>query len=106
MRTEIYPESPGWKTDATETSRAAALAVKPDAATLRAKCYDVLKVSAQTADEVAEILGLSVLSVRPRISELNKQFKIEATKFRRKNASGNSAVVWCVPGTLAQGDLL
>jgi predicted ArsR family transcriptional regulator len=49
-----------------------------------------------TADEVAKDLNLSVLSVRPRVSELNRTGKIEQTGGRRKNDSGMTATVWRV----------
>tara|TARA_A200000159_G_scaffold60004_1_gene55594 strand:+ start:170 stop:400 length:231 start_codon:yes stop_codon:yes gene_type:complete len=49
-----------------------------------------------TADEIAFHLNLSILSIRPRISELNTLGMIEKTGERRKNESGNSAHVWRV----------
>ena len=101
-----YPEVPGVKTHETETSQQAANSIKPTAATLRDKCYAALKGAAMTSDEVAENLSMSILAIRPRISELNAMRKIEATVFRRKNASGKKAVVWCAVQTATQGDLL
>lgn len=103
---ETYPHAPGWKIDDVETSREAAQSVKQDAKTLRAKCYEVLKGAAMTADEVAELLGASVLSVRPRVSELRAQFKIEATEKRRCNVSGKKAVVWRAKIAAVQQELL
>ena len=47
-----------------------------------------------TADEIAADLGESVLSIRPRVSELHRLGMIEKTKVRRRNASGMSASVW------------
>jgi predicted ArsR family transcriptional regulator len=47
-----------------------------------------------TADEIAMDLNLSVLSVRPRVSELNRNGEIEQTGTRRKNESGMTATVW------------
>ena len=52
------------------------------------------RLAAMTADEVAELLGESVLSVRPRVSELKAQGRVEATTKRRCNVSGKTAVVW------------
>jgi len=46
-----------------------------------------------TADELAEHLGASILSVRPRCSELIAAGKIKASGNRRKNHSGKSADV-------------
>lgn len=59
-----------------------------------------------TADEVAELLGESVLSVRPRVSELKVQGKVEATTKRRCNVSHKTAVVWRAVRALEQDDLL
>lgn len=50
-----------------------------------------------TADEVAYLMGksgLEILSVRPRITELVKQDKIEDSGIRRLNDSGKKAIVW------------
>jgi len=47
-----------------------------------------------TADEIANDLNLSVLSVRPRVSELKRTGKIKQTGARRKNESGMTATVW------------
>jgi len=41
-----------------------------------------------TADEAATYLGLSVLAVRPRVTELKNQGKLVLTGLRRRNASG------------------
>lgn len=49
-----------------------------------------------TADEIAEIVGETVLAIRPRLSELKKLGKIEPTGERGKNASGQSAHRWRV----------
>jgi len=92
-----YPASPGFKENT--TSKEAAEAVAPDAATMRASALFYLGQNYPggfTADEVASGLGLSVLSIRPRISELNNAGKIERTGERRKNQSGHSAIVWRV----------
>jgi hypothetical protein len=94
MDATTYPESPGWKSDDTETSREAAKSMAIPAKTLRDKCHAALKGSAMTADEVAELIGASVLSVRPRVSELKAQGKVEATAKRRCNVSKKTAVVW------------
>ena len=49
-----------------------------------------------TPDEIAERLGLSILSVRPRFSELNRLGLIEQTSEKRSNNSGHRAGVWRV----------
>ena len=98
---ENYPNSPGLK--AAGTSQEAAAAVAEDAELLREQCLMLLQQFDLTADEIAEMLRKSVLSVRPRVSELHTRkevFKAAAVKegqtifVRRKNASGMSAQVW------------
>lgn len=89
---EKYPHTPGWKK--VGTSSEAAHAVKSKAATLREKVLRVLSFAALTADEVAQRIDESVLSVRPRLSELSARGMIEETGQRRRNASGKMAAVW------------
>ena len=97
---------PGVKTHATETSQQAANAMKPSAATLRDKCHAALKGARMTSDEVASLLGCSILAIRPRISELVALNKVVATTERRANESGKKAVVWRAVESFKQGDLL
>lgn len=94
MNSQVYPSAPGWKTESVETSRQAAFSVKAEARTVRANCLAALRGAAMTADEVADLLTLSVLTVRPRVAELKTQGLVEATVERRLNVSGKSAVVW------------
>jgi|TARA_Y100000034_G_C6631227_1_gene275578 predicted ArsR family transcriptional regulator len=47
-----------------------------------------------TADEAAEIAGVTVLAMRPRFSELHKAGKIADAGERRPSASGKTATVW------------
>src|SRR5437879_1891848 len=90
----IYPNAPGFKVSG--PSEQAAEAISGTANKMRAA---VLAQLAQypggaTADEVAKDLDLSVLSVRPRVSELKRIGKIKQTGARRKNESGMNATVW------------
>jgi predicted ArsR family transcriptional regulator len=90
----IYPDAPGFK--AAGPSEDAAKVISGKAARLRAM---VLKQIAKcpagaTADEIAHNLGLSILSIRPRVSELNRAGEIRSTDMRRKNESGMTATVW------------
>ena len=90
----IYPAAPGFKVPG--PSEQAAKTMTGKAARMRAT---VLAQIAQysggvTADEIAKDLNLSVLSVRPRVSELKRNGEIEQTGARRKNESGMSATVW------------
>ena len=90
----IYPDAPGFKTSG--PSEHAAQAIGTTASKLRAAVLAQFAAypGGATADEVAKDLNLSVLSVRPRVSELNRTGKIEQTGGRRKNNSGMTATVW------------
>ena len=62
---DVYPHSPGYKVGG--TSRRAAEAIKPDK---------------------------SVLSIRPRVSELHRLGLVHETGERRRNESGHRAAVY------------
>ena len=87
-----YPNQPGYKVSGTSEDAAAAIA--EHAPTLRQRVLDIFATREWTADEAAEHLGESVLSVRPRLSELNRMGLIVQTGHRRINNSGMSANVW------------
>lgn len=96
MTQHFYPSEPGSK-EKGGTSAEAAATVAPDAATLRGQVLAALiELGPMTADEIAARLRLSVLSVRPRVSELLAQQRIERTGERRQNVSGMNAAVWRV----------
>lgn len=65
---------------------------------VRERCLAALTDAALTADEIAERTGDSILTVRPRVTELAKAGKIVKTPLRRPNSSGKMAAVWMVPG--------
>jgi transcription initiation factor IIE alpha subunit len=96
MEDKSYPFSPG--SQKVDTSIEAAELIKEGADTIRRKVFDVIvnkgNVGA-TADEVAELLSLSSFTVRPRVTELFKQGKIER-RDKRKNNSGRLAYVYVV----------
>ena len=87
-----YPHFPGWKD--TLPSLEAAVKMSPKAETLRNKVYQALKTKSMTADETADLLGESILAIRPRFSELKKMRLIADSGARRRNASGCRATVW------------
>jgi predicted ArsR family transcriptional regulator len=92
----VYPDAPGFKASgpseqAAETMRGTANKMRAAVLAQIAKCP-----GGATADEIANALGLSILSVRPRVSELNRTGKIKQTGARRKNESGMTATVWRV----------
>ena len=77
-----YPHQPGAQDR--ETSRDAAAHAAEAAPLLRAKALAVLERSnGLTADEVAGRLGLSILSIRPRVTELAR---LEGPRQRRAPA--------------------
>lgn len=92
-----YPDAPGYKADG--PSKDAAVAETSRAAILRTQvvtAYHEAKAHELTADECAAALGESVLSIRPRVSELVKRDPpvLEDSGRRRANASGHGATVW------------
>ena len=91
---ECYPDGPGYQ--ATDTSRQAAEAIADIAPTLRDRALGIVTAALDgvTADQVAGALEASVLSIRPRIAELNLTGKIIDSGRRRSNRSGRRAIVW------------
>jgi hypothetical protein len=88
--TLTYPDAPGFKVSG--PSEQAAEAISGTANKMRAAVLRQFAI-------------LSVLSVRPRVSELNRNGEIQQTGARRKNESGMTATVWRVasqpPGGIA-----
>ena len=96
MDDKSYPYSPG--SQKVDTSIEAAELIKAGADTIRKRVLDIIINKGNfgaTADEVAELLGLSPFTVRPRVTELYKQDKI-SRKDKRKNSSGRLAYVYVV----------
>jgi len=102
---ELYPDRPGFK--APGPSQDAADAFASPAGQIRAQVLAVVKSAHAgiSADEIATLLNRSILSVRPRVSELKHQGLIRETGERRRNASGMTATVWrASPEDVAAGD--
>ena len=79
----------------TDTSEAAAEDMKSRAPLLRERTLEQLSNSTGlTADEIAANLGESILSIRPRVSELAKRGLVIKTDRTRLNHSGKAAIVW------------
>lgn len=79
-----------------DTSVAAAEAMTPGIADLRGLvlgAYQAAGVTGATADEIAKRLELSVLTVRPRATELFQLGLLEDTGLRKPNDSGMTARV-------------
>jgi hypothetical protein len=90
-----YPSQPGFKST---FSREAARQIRSHTTTVRQAVLGEFAAAyprGLTADEVAAALNHSILTVRPRVSELHRTSLIEPTPERRRNStSGMSAVVW------------
>ena len=102
MSDPVYPNSPGF-TEPT-TSRAAAEQIAPRAPTLRAQVLSIYRAAwpaGLTADEVAAKMDRSILSIRPRVTELRRTGDLRVmrcghdavTPLTRKNDSGVAAAV-------------
>lgn len=93
---EEYPSAPGYKVAG--PSQEAAEAIAPVAGAKRAEVFRVIRETpgGVTADEISKILNWSILTVRPRVSELHRDGEIHSTGERRKNDNGMSATVWGV----------
>jgi hypothetical protein len=93
---ESYPDAPGFK--ASGPSEQVATAISSTAKTLRDQVREVIAMSPSgvTADDVAFKLNRSILSVRPRVSELRRLGDIRQAEGRGKNQSGMSASRWVI----------
>jgi hypothetical protein len=91
-----YPNHPGSKDSAPETSREAARTVVDIAKTHRSKILNALQgeTFGLSSEGIAGKVGLTKYSVRPRISELVATGEVIETPFREKNSEGRSVVVW------------
>jgi hypothetical protein len=93
-----YPDVPGFK--GAETSREAGRRISRHASTVRDLVLAEFRAAFPMglgADEIAARLNQSILTVRPRCSELLAAGLIEQTHQRRRNASGMSAAIWRAP---------
>lgn len=87
-----YPYHPGSKTGG--TSAQAADAIAPRAGTLKALCLAEITKQIGAPDEIAQRLGRSVLSIRPRITELVQMGLVRKTGQKYTNISGQQADVY------------
>lgn len=90
-----YPKVPGHKDG--DTSKAAADRMKDRAPRLKDKVLNEFRAfGPMTPDECAASMRLSILSIRPRVSELVADGLVKDTGQRRINTTGNSAKVYAV----------
>jgi hypothetical protein len=96
MSENTYPIEPGFK--AVGPSQEAAEAITGLASTLRDLVRQTIArhPGGITADDVAFKLNRSILSVRPRVSELRRLGDIRQAEGRGKNQSGLSASRWVI----------
>lgn len=86
-----YPYQPGFK--ALGTSAEAAANIAPRAKSLREATLEAIRQKPGTPDEIAARLGKSILSIRPRVSELIALGLVKESEQRRANRSGHRANV-------------
>ena len=97
MSTAVYPHQPGFKRR--QTSKAAAEAIAPSAGSIRARVYDAIKARPGSPEEIAARIGVPVMNVRPRCSELAADAPgrgpLSRDSGQRRTAmGGREAIVW------------
>jgi predicted ArsR family transcriptional regulator len=95
--TDSYPDHPGYRRNAPETSKEAADAIAPMARNHRDQILAVIKAAypdSRSSDQIASEVGLSPYSVRPRVSELVAGGQVERTEDRIKNQGGRTVMLW------------
>jgi predicted ArsR family transcriptional regulator len=90
----IYPDAPGFKVHGASEDAAKQIGGKTKQMLAAVLAEFAKRPCGATADEVAKALNMSVLSIRPRVSELRRTGKIKQTGTRRTNDSGMTATVW------------
>lgn len=90
---DMYPNVPGHKSH-DDTTIEAAESARAGAGDLRGDVLALLKAVPMTADQCAGVLKRSILSIRPRLSELRKLGLILDTGERCPNLSGKNAIIW------------
>jgi len=83
-----------------DTSLAAAEENIDKKVSMREQVYKLLLQSAVplSADQIAEQLGRSFISVRPRVTELSNALRVEDSGKRGKTQWGKSCILWQVRG--------
>ena len=87
-----YPDHPGFKSAG--PSHEAAKAVAPRAPVLREGVLACLALCPMTPEQIAARLGIDILAVRPRLTELKLLGQAEKTEARGPSRGGLSAAVW------------
>ncbi len=87
-----YPDRPGAKARSTSFEAAEGMAEK--APSLRDQVLAEIRREAATPEQVALRLGVPLMNVRPRCSELARLGLIEDSRVRRLAMGGRKAIVW------------
>ncbi|MGB1751616.1 MAG: hypothetical protein ACPHHU_02870 [Paracoccaceae bacterium] len=83
--------------DGPDTEATAAHKVAPRVVGRRLEALGVLaKLVAGTGSDIARTAGLSILSIRPRLTELQDMGLIVDTTQRKWNEYGNPEIVWTI----------
>lgn len=83
--------------DGPETERTAARKVAPRVVGRRLEALGVLaRLGTASGSDIARTAGLSILSIRPRLTELQEMGLIEDTRDRKENSWGNPEIVWTI----------
>tara|TARA_R100001594_G_scaffold150567_1_gene212404 strand:- start:32 stop:337 length:306 start_codon:yes stop_codon:yes gene_type:complete len=93
---ELYPLTPGYKEPDGASKENAKRQSREVLNFRRRKAMSFFRAypGGLTSDEVADLMNENILAIRPRVSELRAQGKIESTGQRRKSANGNASTVW------------
>lgn len=92
-RPAVYPDRPGAKARSTSIE-AAAEGMAEKAPGLRDRVLAEIRREAATPEQVALRLGVPLMNVRPRCSELARLGLVEDSRVRRLAMGGRKAIVW------------
>jgi len=93
-RHAIYPDIAGSKEHSIGSASRKAAELVPAKALQRVVYADLRRHGDATADECAARLGMDILSIRPRFSELRRLGLVISTEARRPSSRGVSSTVW------------
>jgi hypothetical protein len=89
-----YPLTAGTKEHSADSASRKAGEGVPIKALQRVVHVDLLRHGDSTADECAARLGIDILSIRPRFSELRRLGVLMPTAERRPSSRGTPSTVW------------
>jgi predicted ArsR family transcriptional regulator len=92
--TDHNPASAGFKAAGTSAEAARHARISAKVVRARVVAHMARSNAPVSADETAEAIGMSILTVRPRFSEMHKDGTIYDTGERGINTSGRSCSMW------------